>query len=213
MWHKKYLSDLDIQKIETAIEEAERHTSGEIVPVIVRRSSAIGHIPLLLTLSLIFQISVIAALFWPAAFVAPVVYFWPLIWITLYVISGLLTRLKSVQRFFVPNEDEEWQAFQRAKLEFYENKVYRTQEGTGILIFVSVMERKALILADKGISEKLPADTWDKVLGKLRKSLHDHKWGEGFVSAIHECGELLKPHFPIRSDDVNELKNHLILKD
>lgn len=213
MWYHRYLSQSDIQKIEAAIAQAELKTSGEIVPVVVRRSSAIGHIPLLLTLSLIFQVSLICAIFWPQVFVAPFVYIWPLIWVGIYILSALLTRLKAVQRFFVPNADEVWQAFQRAKLEFYENKIYRTEEGTGILIFVSVMERQALILADKGISDKLPPETWEKLLNKFRASLRKGCWSEAFLEAIHECGEILQPHFPIRPGDVNELQNHLVIKD
>lgn len=212
-WIHKYLSEEDVKKIEDTISRVEESTSGEIVPVIVKRSSTVGHVPLTLTL-LITLLLVIAELpFSDWLWVTPWVYLWPVVIVVIYYVSHILGKIPWIQKILVPERDEVSQVHQRAHLEFYTNRIHRTEAGTGVLIFVSVMEKKAVVLADDGISKKLPKETWDQVFAQLGEHLHRGQWGEGFVKAIESCGEHLKTHFPISSSGQNELKNHLIIKD
>ncbi len=212
-WIDKYLAPDDFKIIEETISRVEESTSGEIVPVIVRRSSTVGHVPLTVSL-LITLLLVIAELpFSDWLWVTPWVYLWPVLLVVIYYLSHLLSRWTWIQKLFVPERDEVDQVHQRALLEFYANRVNRTAGGTGVLIFVSVMEKKAVVLADEGISKKLPKETWDDVLATLRDSLKRGQWGFGFVQAIEQCGEHLKTHFPITAAADNELKNHLVVKD
>ncbi len=212
-WVQKYLSQEEIKNIERAIGALETETQAELVPVIVRRSSAIGHVPLSLTMLLVILTLLIE---WPwkdILWSQPWVYVWPVLLIFYYVLSSYLTRFKWIQKVFVPERDEVDQVHQRAHLEFYANKIYRTQQGSGILLFVSVMERKAVILADPTLSKKLPADIWDKTLQAFMQRLGQGQWGEAFVKAIEDCAEPLKTHFPMTKEAGNELKNTLIIKD
>lgn len=212
-WIYKYLSEEEIKKIEDTIARVEESTSGEIVPVIVKRSSTVGHVPLTLTL-LITLLLVIAELpFSDWLWVTPWVYLWPFLLVAIYYISHVLGKILWIQKILVPEKDEVDQVHQRAHLEFFANKVNRTKHGTGILIFVSVMEQKVVILADEGISKKLPEDTWNDVLVQLRGNLRHKQWAKGFVEAIESCGEHLKTHFPNGTTNDNELKNHLVIRD
>lgn len=212
-WINKYLSSDDLKKIEATISRVEESTSGEIVPVIVKRSSSVGHVPLTLALLITLFIAIAELPFSDWLWVTPWVWFWPVLLVVIYYISYFLGKIPWVQKALVPEKDEVDQVHRRAHLEFYSNLIHRTEAGTGILIFVSVMEKKAVILADEGISQKLPPDTWDQVLAQLRESLHNDQWGDGFVQAIENCGQHLKTHFPITSPGQNELKNHLVVKD
>ncbi|KYG61648.1 hypothetical protein AZI86_18285 [Bdellovibrio bacteriovorus] len=212
-WIQKYLSEEDFKKIEDTISRVEEDTRGEIVPVIVRRSSAVGHVPLVLTLLLTLIVLVAEFPFSDWLWVTPWVYLWPALVVVFYLISLALSSSKWIQKLLVSEKDELFQVHQRAELEFHKNTVHRTQEGTGVLIFVSVMEKKAVILADEGISKKLPPETWNEVLHPFRERLRKGEWGDGFVQAIENCGKHLKTHFPITSEAKNELKNHLVVKD
>jgi putative membrane protein len=212
-WIKKYISKNDIQKIEEAVENAERFTTGEIVPVIVLRSSAVGHVPLTLTLLVLVVFSAIEAPFHEFLAETSWKWMWPFLIIPVYYSAHLLAQIPWLQRIFVPQKDEIEQVHKRAQLEFHANKINRTSGGTGILIFVSVMERKAVVLADEGIAQKLPADTWQHILQAFRHQLSQDQWALGFQQAIEQCGELLKTHFPIAVAKENELKNSLIIKD
>lgn len=212
-WIDKYLSKNDLEKIEQTIDRVEEQTLGEIVPVIVKKSSTVGHVPLTLTLLMTLIVVMIEFPYSDWLWVTPWVYLWPVIIIVLFGLSHFLAKISWIQKILVPEKDELDQVHQRAHLEFYMNRVHRTEAGTGVLIFVSVMEKKAVVLADEGIAKKLPPTTWDGVLEKLRKSLHDGQWGPGFVQAIEECGEHLKTHFPIENRSMNQLKNHLVIKE
>lgn len=212
-WIQKYLSQEDLTKIENTISRVEEETRGEIVPVIVRRSSTVGHIPLILTLLLTLLTVIVEFPMSDWLWIRPWVYLWPVLVVIFYLLSLQLARSPWLQKLLVSEKDELQQVHQRAELEFYKNTIHRTEGGTGILIFVSVMEKKAVILGDEGISKKLPPETWNEVLNQLRKHLHDGEWAEGFVQAIENCGNHLKTHFPITSEARNELKNHLVIKD
>lgn len=211
-WIHRYISDEDIQKISVAVGHAEEKTDGEIVPVIVQRSSTVRHVPL--TLSLIILLMLVIAEF-PYAdmlWVKPWIYAWPFLIIAIYYISYAIAKIPWVQKILVPERDEVEQVHQRAHLEFYLNKINETKHRTGILIFISVMEKKAVILADEGISSKLPADVWNDVLAKLGEQLKKGNWGFGFTEAIESCGHHLKTHFPRSADTTNELKNQLVIR-
>lgn len=212
-WINKYLSNEDLKKIEDTISRVEESTSGEIVPVIVKRSSTVGHVPLTLTLLITLLIVIVEFPFSDWLWVRPWVYLWPVLLIVIYYISHVLGKVPWIQKILVPEKDEVEQVHQRAHLEFYTNRVNRTEGGTGILIFVSVMEKKAVVLADEGISAKLPKETWDKILGQLGQNLRADEWSKGFTSAIENCGEHLKLHFPVTSERQNQLKNHLVVKE
>lgn len=212
-WINKYLSEADLARIEASISKVEETTSGEIVPVIVRRSSAVGHVPLTLTLLLTLLLVIVEFPFSDWLWVTPWVYLWPVIVVVFFGLSQVFAKSKWIQKVFVPEKDELDSVHRRAHLEFYLNRIHRTENGTGVLIFVSVMEKKAVVLADEGISQKLPKEHWDDILGMLGKHLHDGKWADGFVAAIEACGKDLQTHFPVNSGKANELKNHLIVKD
>ena len=212
-WIHKYISDQELHKIEETISRIEEQTSGEIVPVIVKRSSSVGHIPLTLTLLITLLIVVAELPYSDWLWVTPWVWVWPFLLVVIYYFSHFAAKNLWIQKLFVAERDELDQVHRRAELEFYSNKIHRTEHGTGVLIFVSVMEKKAVVLADEGIAQKLPKETWDQVLSNISKKLHDKEWGEAFVGAIEECGQHLKTHFPITSASQNQLKNHLIVKD
>ena len=209
----KYLSDQEIQQISEAVKKAESHTSGEIVPVIVKRSSAIGHIPLVLTFILLL-LTLFAEFPWmnsPA--LRPWLFMWPLIGIFYYILSHFIARAFWIQRILTANVDEEMQVTRRAQLEFFLNGVKGTKESTGILIFISVMERRAVILADEGIAKKIGPEVWTTQVEKLTQKLRHGEWNKAFLEAIEDCGKLLSTHFPASAHETNQLSNQLVIKE
>lgn len=213
-WAKKYLKSEDIARIETCVAEAERVTSGEIVPVIVRRSSSIGHVaPMLLMMFLLlfFVMIEIVELESPGFGHS----WWNLVGGLFVSILGtrLLASSHRVQYFFINKIDGEWQAKQRAKIEFYEARLEQTRRRTGILLFVSLMERQAVVLADRGIAGKLPESTWDEIVLFLVKGAKSRDLGTGMCQAIQRCQVILSEHFPILDGDKDELANRPIIKE
>jgi putative membrane protein len=212
-WINKHLSPDEIRTIETAVQVAEFETEGEIVPVIVKRSSTVGHVPLTLTLIITLMLVILEIPYSEWLWVRPWVWVWPLVIVVIYYISFLIAKIPFIQKILVSERDEVDQVHQRAQLEFFLNKINRTKGGTGILIFVSVMEKKAVILADEGIASKLPQEAWNEVLGELRKHMGSGDWVSGFKNAIERSGAILREHFPATGSNDNELKNQLIIRD
>jgi putative membrane protein len=95
--------------------------------------------------------------------------------------------------------------------DFSESGVYATAEGTGILLFVSFMERRVELIADKGISSKIPAEEWQQIVTDLSASIDDKKLSAGLQKALTRCGTLLNEHFPGTEDDINELSDRIVI--
>jgi putative membrane protein len=85
----------------------------------------------------------------------------------------------------------------------------KTSGGTGVVIYVSMFERRVCVWADRAISATIPEAEWKAIAGKLTRALGDSKPREGFLEAIRKTGELLAASFPIKPSDANELSNEL----
>jgi putative membrane protein len=130
------------------------------------------------------------------------------------LLSFPLSRLACVQRLFVPQGDQAFQVEARALLEFYLAGVASTRGRTGILLFISLMERKAVVLADEAISKKLPRETWAEICKGMIEGIQHGQTSDGLIGAIRRSGELLAQNFPNGPEEnINELSNQLILKE
>jgi len=203
-WAKHFISEADFEAISKAVAREELKTSGEIVPMVVRRSSAIGHVPVLLTLILwiptIYYFSAQPLYFWVAA-------------IASVVLGYVLGSRGWVQRYLISAMDQRSQVYARAELEFHRLNLETTTGRTGILIFLSLMEHQAVVLADQGIASKLPPEIWKGVIDVLVDCLKRGDVVAGMTRAIQKCGGVLAENFPRLEGDANELTNHLVLKD
>jgi putative membrane protein len=99
----------------------------------------------------------------------------------------------------------------RATEQFLAQNLHTTEGRTGVLIFVSVAEHRAEILADTGIDTRVPAGTWQKIVDALTREIGAGRAAQGFVAAIAEIGAHLARHFPPGAADSNELPDHLIV--
>ncbi len=206
------LTHEQVMKITQAVVAAEKGTRGEIVPMIVQRSTPIGHLPMY-TSVIVFSLFLLILLEWQP--------WWLLIgWglplvatlLVALVVGFILARWPVLQRALIPARDQEAQVWQRARSEWAMSKIQKTQDRTGILIFVSVMERKAIVLADDGIAKFYNEDTWKEVVQILGRHLTKNQWTAGFEEAIAKCGEILKKHLPSGTLNPNELDNAPIIK-
>ena len=101
-------------------------------------------------------------------------------------------------------------AHDNALKQFLARNVHRTSARTGVLIFVSIAERYAEVVADAGINSKVGQHVWDGVVRELTKHAGDDRLADGFVNAIGAVGAVLAEHFPVTEGDTNELDDHLV---
>jgi putative membrane protein len=111
----------------------------------------------------------------------------------------------------VPPSIKHLHARRRALEQFLVQNLHTTEDRTGVLLFVSVAERHAEIVADKAINELVAQGTWKAIIDRLTAAIGKGNATEGFVVAIEAIGTALAQHFPPGARDPNELPNHLII--
>jgi putative membrane protein len=86
----------------------------------------------------------------------------------------------------------------------------RTLSKTGVLLYLSLAERRAEIVADAAIHSKARQEEWGEAMAALVAALRDNRPGDGIVSAVQRIGVVLAAHFPHSGNDPNELPDRLI---
>lgn len=212
MTSDRFFTQADLDAIQAAVREAEERTSGEIVPYVVDRSDEYP--------TAAWKGAALGAILGP--FVALALYRWSSIWgipaewwIALPAPLGgavgyLLSLLPPVRRWMVGEETLESRTRRRAGVAFLDQEVFNTRERTGILLFVSLFERRVVLLADSGIDEKVEEGKWEEITQRLAGEIRRGRPGPAMVEAIRACGELLARHaVERRADDRNELRDEL----
>lgn len=206
---KKFLSPDEVERINKAVAEAESRTSGEIVPMVVGASDDYPHLPYIGgVLGLILAVAVVILLAGVPR---------PETWVPVlmagfmggYILFGLIPGLR---RLALSREKAEEEVLERALRAFHQHGISRTRDRTGILILVSLFERRVQVLADEGIHSKVTPDIWNEVVEIILEGIRCGQAGDAFCRAIKRCGDLLARHFPIAPDDRDELPNRIIME-
>lgn len=200
------LSNEDKELIRKAIKSAETKTSGEIVPVVLSKSDfyPAAHFRLAMIVGILFSF----ICYYTYDFDDPIM----LLWIQIPgMISGyLLAHIAFLKRLLTTKAEMNEEVHQRALEIFHEHSVSMTKDRTGIMIYISLLERKVEVLADCGINSKVEKDYWDKLVAKLLIQIREGHLVQGLVSAIEQCSQSLEKSFPIQADDTNEILDDLI---
>ena len=92
---------------------------------------------------------------------------------------------------------------------FHQLKMDKTALRNGVLFYLAVTDHKFAILGDKGINEKVPVDFWDNIKEVMLSHFKKQEFTEGLCKGIEMAGEKLKSHFPLQTNDTNELNNEV----
>ena len=79
-----------------------------------------------------------------------------------------------------------------------------------MLLYLSMRERRAEIVADEAIVSKVAPEAWGKAMADMLAEIRQGRVAEGLAAGIRDVGEVLSEHFPRAEDDVNELPDRLI---
>jgi putative membrane protein len=192
--------------ITEAVKKAESQTSGEILPVILQKSDfyPAAHFRLSIVVGMLFAIT----FYYNYDFTDPIT----LLWAQLpgMILGYCLAFIPFFKRVFTTKPEMNEEVHQRAIEVYFENHVSMTRDRTGIMIFVSLLEKKVEVLADCGINSKVDKEYWNELVASLITDISTGKKVEGMISAIESCGNSLTKDFPRKSDDTNEVADHLI---
>ncbi|TAJ98979.1 hypothetical protein EPO44_10815 [bacterium] len=207
MHAEKYFTAKEKEKIRQAVMAAEKRTSGEIVPMIVGTSSRYAEVELVGLIVGLVTGTAAALIFGYSWGIAETELAWPLFGAGL---GFILCRLPSIKRRLILKKRIAEAVHLRALAAFTAHGLHYTKAHTGILIFASLFERRVVVLADRGIHEKVRDGTWDEVVQIFTSGLKSKDGCAAFCAAIERCGDILATHFPRPPDDRDELEDKLI---
>jgi putative membrane protein len=185
------ISPEDRARIAEAIREAEANTSGEIVCVLARSSSEYAAAPVLVgaLLALVLPWALVFLTQWSVQriLVAQLVVF---------VLATLVCALSPIGTALVPRRIRRIRAHRAAIEQFHSRGLGRLESRAGVLIYVSLAERYARIIADDHLATKVHAGEWRAAVDALTSHMRDGRIAAGFIAAIGRCGEILAAHAP-----------------
>jgi putative membrane protein len=194
----------DRERISAAIRAAEAKTSGEIVCVLAQASSDASGLPILL--------AALAALALPwllVAFTALSVHRILLLQAALFFVAAVVLCLPRVRVALLPRAARRAVAHRVALEQFTIRGIARKKDRSGILIFVSLAEHYARIIADEGIAARVPQAEWQGAVDTLVAHCDSGRIADGFISAIDTCGTVLAAHFPRTAESRDELPDRI----
>ena len=220
-----YLSADDHERISAAVSQAENNTAGEIVTVLADRSDDYNDVQLawsaLAALLKLLGFALLPAL--PLTVAGALLGDWNTEWhaqgifvlasfaaALAFAVVWLIQQWDAVRFAVIPGPIRDTRVHNRALRAFRLSAERRTSGRTGILIYVSMREHRAEIIADQAIAEKVEPDVWGDALHALLQEVKQGRTAEGMIAAIGKVGAVLSEHLPIASDDYNELPDRLI---
>jgi putative membrane protein len=198
------MSPEDRDQIAAAIHAVEARTTGEIVCVLAEQSSDSSALPILLA-----ALAAFASAWLLVAFTGlPVLTI--LSWqIVVFLALVLLLCLPQLRVALIPRRARRAMAFRVATEQFFTRGVSRTHDRSGILIFVSLAEHYARIIADDAIAARVPHSHWQGAVEALIAHAREGRVADGLIAAIEMCGAVLVEHFPRTEGSPNELPDRI----
>lgn len=220
-----YLDDAGHKAVSDAVTAAESTTSGEIVTVLAERSDGYTDVALLWAIGVAFTaMSVFAAL--PLPFLElwdRLIGGWGHEWSTgelasmviglgllTFVIVMLVQQWGPLKFFLIPGPTKTIRVHNQAVRQFKVGADRRTTGRTGVMIYLSMAEHRAEIVADQSIAAIVPAEVWGEAMGDMLSHIRKGHIAEGLAAGIRDVGFVLAEHFPRGENDVNELPDRLI---
>ena len=201
-----FLSEEDNRSIEAAIKKAEAATSGEIVFAAAPASSDYRHATI--------QGALIGMVIATAVFMLLPLPHTPtsLLWTEFVAFAVFYTLLPYLpwRRWIISKQEMDDRVQEAAFMQFYSSGLYKTREANGVEIYLSLLERRVVVIGDQGIHAKMGAEHWDRVRDLIIQGIKSGNIRGGICEAIESCGKALAEHFPHRQDDINELSDEVI---
>jgi putative membrane protein len=220
-----YLDEHGRALVASAVTEAEASTSGEIVTILTDQSDSYNDVAVMWAAGASFATMSLFALL-PRPFLDlwdRLVAGWGHQWTTgelasMVIALGLIAffAMLGVQQYqplklaLVPGALKTARAHAAAIRLFKAGTEQRTSDHTGVLIYLSLADHRAEILADTTIAAKVPPEVWGEAMGDMLVEIRKGCIAEGLAAGVRDVGFVLAEHFPKPQGDKNQLPDGLI---
>lgn len=219
------LSEADRARVSAAVAAAEAKSDGEIVTIIAPRSDAYHDVGLHYAVLLMLFVPVWFAvapqswidwavgtfLGWGAVLTRPWVMTYMFVKLAgAFLLVWLLFKWMPLRMTLTPAGTKSRRVRRRAVELFRVTTEQRTKGRTGILLYLSLLERRAEIVADEAIHSQVEPDVWGEAMTALVDEVKAGRPGEGMARAVEKMGEVLARVLPVKDSNPNELPDRLI---
>jgi putative membrane protein len=219
------LSEEDHKKVSAAIAAAELQSDGEIIAVATPLSDSYHDVALHWAVLALFAVLAFSAAF-PALLdwwldlilggwrtepsVREALTFVMILAVLKFTVVLLLLKYMPLRLFLTPGATKTRRVRRRAISIFKAGAERRTIGRTGVLIYLSMGEHRAEIVADEAITKVTTPETWGEAMADLIVEVKAGRPGDGIVAAVGHVGKVLAEHFPRSAADTNEIPDKLI---
>ena len=212
------------QQVEEAVKQAESGTSCEIVPVVAASSGRYDRPEDIVGLWLAI-IAASAVWFWfprqldeTGSWDATPWYVGLIVLIVAVVVAFIIgavagSRINWLRRLFTSRAEMQESVAGRARQVFFDKRVHHTEGATGLLIYLSLMERSAVVLGDQTVLDKFGQEFLDELCKMLTQAMRETHPADALCRVISHAGTKLSTSLPRSNTDVNEIQDTLILID
>jgi putative membrane protein len=221
----KFLNDADKARVEAAIAASEKQTSAEILVVIATRSGRYDRAEDFF--GVVLALVSVGVAWWLWQDLHPASGDWtggheltigllPILGLFLFwflVGVGLATRFPIFSRPFIPKDQIEAEVRRRGFEVFHLFRVGHTKGRTGVLIYVSLLEKMAWVVGDDSINDAIPQTTWESATRAVAAGIGSGKHADGLVDGVKLCTQALAAKLPPSADNLDELPNTVRVLD
>lgn len=219
------LDGTDRARVTRAVTAAEAGTDGEIVTIVAERSDRYRDVALHYGIAAMLLVVALAALDpgWVEAKIALLDRGWAgepdlhrsyfalmICQSIVFLIVRYAVMWPPLRRALTPRATRARRVRRRAIDLFKVGAESRTAARVGILLYLSLDERIAEIVADEGVHRAVPPERWGDAMGALIHAVREGRAVDGMVAAVGRIGAILSEYFPKTAGDVNELPDRLI---
>jgi putative membrane protein len=203
---REFLGGAATTALRDAIAAVEARSSAELVVSVRASSAAYRHAEVVIGVA-----AALAALAFLLFSPYPFALHWFLIDPVLVgaLVALAASRLPPVRRALTPRAVQERRVRDAAGAVFLAKGVHHTRERTGILLYISLLERRALLVADAAVEREVPRREWRAVAAAIEQVVAGGGDGREVARALAPLGDLLALHLPRRAGDVNELPDEV----
>ena len=199
------ISQAEKTRIIEAITVAEAKTAGEIFCVIAHASSGYSLVPI--AWAALVALAAPAPLIYLTTWPAGLIY---LVQLAAFIVTAAVFSLPAIRFRVVPTQAMRERAHVEAMRQFLAQGMHLTEHRTGVLVFVSVAEHYAEIVADSGINAKVAPAVWQDAVNAAVAAIREGRIGDGLVAAVERCGAVLAEHFPPGAINRDEVPNKVV---
>ncbi len=218
----KLFTEADHRRITEAVVQAESKTSAELIPVVASESGRYDRAEDMVGLWC-GVLALCAAWGWVQG-VELSEWGVPVLKLGLGSVVGLIIggwlvgvvlahQSSFLRRLFTPRKEQRAEVERAAREAFFDRRVHHTQSGSGLLIYVSLLEHMAVVLADEQVQEKLGQQRLDALCNELVARLRKGAPTEALCHTIDQAGLALAESLPRVGTDRNELSDALVVLD